>query len=303
MVSKTEKLLLQARIAECKDRLKQLRNDAFFARRHLEECYPDEVALIQLHANFQASLQNRKNEHVHENKLEKLRGRRAATCPQAPRNAVHILSSYQPTEAELSVLGLGLNFNMGPAPDPRKVVCAVEQAVSLVEPSLRDEARTRAVSVLSKLRAKPEVFPLSESECAAVRSLRDNEEIVVLPADKGNVTVVMDAEEYSTKMLALLGDAGTYASLGKDPTQKVQQELQKLLADVFHAVPPQHKGLYYKLLCHNGSAPAIYGLPKLHKPGVPLRPIVDFTRSPLHRLPASRRLPTRRKQPSPSPQQ
>ncbi|KAH6942785.1 hypothetical protein HPB50_010541 [Hyalomma asiaticum] len=33
----------------------------------------------------------------------------------------------------------------------------------------------------------------------------------------------------------------------------------------------------------NGSAPGFYGLPKIHKPGVPLRPIVDFT-SPLRAL-------------------
>lgn len=127
-------------------------------------------------------------------------------------------------------------------------------------------------------------YPSCESERAAVISLRENEEIVVLLADKGNAPVVMDTEEYRTKILVLLGDAGTYASLEKDSTQKVQRELRKHLADVFHAVPSQHKGLYYKLICHNGSVPAIYGLPKLHKLGVPLRPIVDFTRSPLHRL-------------------
>ncbi|KAM7281301.1 uncharacterized protein ISCGN_006202, partial [Ixodes scapularis] len=34
----------------------------------------------------------------------------------------------------------------------------------------------------------------------------------------------------------------------------------------------------------NGSAPSFYGLPKTHKPNVPLRPIVDFTTSPLRAL-------------------
>ncbi|KAH7969833.1 hypothetical protein HPB52_022354 [Rhipicephalus sanguineus] len=31
-------------------------------------------------------------------------------------------------------------------------------------------------------------------------------------------------------------------------------------------------------------APALYGLPKIHKEAVPMRPIVDFTRLPLHKL-------------------
>ncbi|XP_049273323.1 uncharacterized protein LOC125759096 [Rhipicephalus sanguineus] len=85
-------------------------------------------------------------------------------------------------------------------------------------------------------------------------------------------------------MHLLLSDEETYAPAARDPTPKLQRDLQKLLSDIFRMVPPQHKQLYYKLLCHNGSAPAIYGLPKVHKTDIPLRPIVDFTRSPLYRL-------------------
>lgn len=81
-----------------------------------------------------------------------------------------------------------------------------------------------------------------------------------------------------------MSDVHTYADVARDPTPRLQRDLQKLLAGIFRMVPPQHKQLYYRLLCHNGSAPAIYGLPKVHKPDVPLRPIVDFTRSPLHKL-------------------
>ncbi|XP_054922070.1 uncharacterized protein [Dermacentor andersoni] len=85
-------------------------------------------------------------------------------------------------------------------------------------------------------------------------------------------------------MSALLDDHHTYAPLAYDPTSRLQTKLQKLLARLFKLVPPHHVGLYHHLLCTNGSAPAIYGLPKVHKPDVPLPPIVDFTRSPLYQL-------------------
>ena len=75
-----------------------------------------------------------------------------------------------------------------------------------------------------------------------------------------------------------------YVPLNHDPIAKVQRDLQKLLADGFRLVPPQQKSLYFSLLCNNGSAPALYGLPKIHKEGVPMRPMVDFTSSPLHKL-------------------
>ncbi len=38
------------------------------------------------------------------------------------------------------------------------------------------------------------------------------------------------------------------------------------------------------LCCNNGFAPKIYGLPKLHKPGILLRPIVSTINSPLYNI-------------------
>ncbi|XP_077551639.1 uncharacterized protein LOC144165714 [Haemaphysalis longicornis] len=209
---------------------------------------------------------------------------KSSTRPESANATVHNLSSYSPNRAELDVLHLGLNFNVGPASDVKKVVWAVERAVTRVEPSRRDQARTRAIAVLSKLRTRTRESPLTSDQRRAIKTLRDNTDIAVLPADKGNATVIMNRSDYDDKVHALLSDGDTYTRLDEDPTSKLQRDLQNLLADVFRVIPAQHKPLYYKLLCHNGSAPALYGVPKIHKPGTPLRPIVDFTRSPLYRL-------------------
>ncbi|XP_077535913.1 uncharacterized protein LOC144148203 [Haemaphysalis longicornis] len=124
----------------------------------------------------------------------------------------------------------------------------------------------------------------SPSEKEAIKGLRNNASIAILPADKGNAVVILNRSEYNQKLMDLLSDGDTYAAMKKDPTTRLQAKLQKLLSKIFQFVPPQQKHFYYRLPCTNGSAPAIYGLAKVHKPGVPLRPIVDFTRSPLHRL-------------------
>ena len=42
--------------------------------------------------------------------------------------------------------------------------------------------------------------------------------------------------------------------------------------------------LYYSVRSSDGRAPPLYGLPKVHKPDVPLRPIVAFVHSPSYRL-------------------
>lgn len=103
-----------------------------------------------------------------------------------------------------------------------------------------------------------------------LRKLQQNKDTVILPADKGNGTVILDRSDCVSKMTSLLQDKTTYTKVSRDPTKKVESELQKLLTEVFRFVLPESKHLYYKLLCHNGSAPAIYSLPEVHNPEVSL---------------------------------
>ncbi|KAH8019045.1 hypothetical protein HPB51_016291 [Rhipicephalus microplus] len=117
------------------------------------------------------------------------------------------------------------------------------------------------VWVLSRFRA-PASPSLSSVERQAVRRFRGNHELEILPADKGNAPVLLGRTNYSRKMLTLIQDTNTYVPLDCDPTPKVQKDFQRLMADVFRVVPPERKSMYFTLLCRNGSAPALYGLPQ-----------------------------------------
>ena len=57
---------------------------------------------------------------------------------------------------------------------------------------------------------------LDRSERAALKLLKEDKDITVLPADKGNATVVMDTAQYE-KVKNLLADP-VYKKLKKDPT-------------------------------------------------------------------------------------
>ena len=49
-----------------------------------------------------------------------------------------------------------------------------------------------------------------------LKELAKDDDIVILPADKGRATVVMDRKDYSAKMLTMLGDRDTYQPMAKD---------------------------------------------------------------------------------------
>ena len=82
----------------------------------------------------------------------------------------------------------------------------------------------------------------------------------------------MDKQQYHDKALSLLNDKSTYAVLNSDPTSKTQRKLNKMLLDLKKAgriSDSTHKMLYSS----DGLYPRFYGLPKTHKPGIPLRPL------------------------------
>ena len=55
----------------------------------------------------------------------------------------------------------------------------------------------------------------SPDESRAIKELRNESSLVILPADKGRTTVVMDRADYEDKMTALLSDQLTYKILQK----------------------------------------------------------------------------------------
>ena len=107
--------------------------------------------------------------------------------------------------------------------------------------------------------------------------------MVILPADKGRVTVVMDKTDYFDKMDALVNDKQTYEELKRDPTPALQRKLNSKIFTLkkTDAIDTQR---YYRLRCSVPQPPKIYGLPELHKPGIPMRPIVSFCGSPTYQL-------------------
>ncbi|XP_044761076.1 uncharacterized protein LOC123318491 [Coccinella septempunctata] len=55
------------------------------------------------------------------------------------------------------------------------------------------------------------------------------ERIIIVRADKGNITVIMDRDEYFSKALNLLGDSSTYKVLDSEPTVKIQNKNNRLV--------------------------------------------------------------------------
>lgn len=113
--------------------------------------------------------------------------------------------------------------------------------------------------------------------------LRNNNNIIILNADKGNTTVVMNKDDYVTRINNIIDDTTTYNIINKDPTNKLQKFNNDLVEELFKEkiITPVEKN---KLKTNVALAPRLYGLPKIHKENFPLRPICSFINSPSYEL-------------------
>ena len=96
---------------------------------------------------------------------------------------------------------------------------------------------------------------------------------MILPADKGRITVLMNKSEYE-KCEQLLKDEKTYKKLKGDPTTKYKTELGNILKNLKDSktITPVLPNKQYPNV---DQTPWFYCLPKVHKKNTPSRPIVS----------------------------
>lgn len=189
------------------------------------------------------------------------------------------LSSHSLQEEEVAILSKGMNFAITPRRIPvEEIIGNIEECMvrERIPKGTADEIRQDAAVILRRAKLPPS--NITREESLALRTLRQNQNIVILPADKGNATVVLNTEDYTAKISALLSDENTYRKVNFDPTARTMRKVTTILS--------KHRGMLpsFHLKPSCPQPPKIYGLPKIHKEGAPLRPVVSQISSPTYDL-------------------
>ena len=197
-------------------------------------------------------------------------------------NWVVKLSNKNLSEDERKVLLLGLNFSVSQGyVSKTEILANIEKDIKNLPDNTTSIIRSKVVDVLDK---KHKNIPnLSIKEKKALKNLRDDTNIVITKADKGNCTVIIDKDKYEEKIFKLLNDKDTYVILKNDLKKNIERKLNKFIFELYKIDSLSQKEYFY-LRSTDAIAPRIYGLPKIHKPDWPLRPIVSFINSLLYNL-------------------
>ena len=193
--------------------------------------------------------------------------------PDISKKWVVNLSSIPLTKEQESLLSHGPNFAISPKKPPLgEYILKIEKACQSLDTNMAEELRSEAYRVFRKPHhPKPN---LKKDEIIALKVLKADKNCMVLTADKGVVLVVIDTVDYIKKANEILEDTNTYRVIQTDPTSRLKNRLISILRRIKTATGLQ-ENIYRKMYPTGASPPRFYGLPKIHKKNIPLRPIVS----------------------------
>ena len=200
------------------------------------------------------------------------------------------LSSYSLSLVEKQSLCLGLDFSVSPKRSKQTEIDAAFEDLFLnlakLKPSPSADLpllKATLVSCAKKYgKSKIERSSLLPVHLDALNNLKNNADIVISKPDKGSGVVIMDRKDYVEKMTKLIDDPTKFQldNTQKDTSIQTQKKLKKLVGSLSGSTCKIPKDLTSKLNDTSIHTARLYGLPKTHKPSIPLRPIVSMCSSP-----------------------
>ncbi|XP_054706551.1 uncharacterized protein LOC129216363 [Uloborus diversus] len=196
------------------------------------------------------------------------------------QNVVLNLSSKHLTSNQLNALKLNNNFASCSKPSFPKLVAPVEKAFrfSALTASQKDSIRhiiANTVDFNSKLTSNT----FSKHANSSIKVLCSDPVLVVTKADKGGQIVILDKSSYLDKCNELI-DVSPYVTLHKDPRIR-KFNLIKNVVKYFPIISESSKRSLTPSVAH---CARFYTLPKVHKPDIPLRPIVSSSGTASYKL-------------------
>ena len=278
-----EKCISKRRI-ECDNIAKSLRSKTFWLDFH---------HLYGIIMNSTQSL-TQSTKCIHAKKLEALGyvDRTSTTTV----NSVINLSKYPLSSDEKDLLSKGLKYVIGPSKPSlhynflnfEKFYQKLREIKSATEEKpICETFLSRFKYLIHSYHSECNKFYKSHSnrstdELNIIKKLSNNKDLIITRPDKGNGVVVMDKSDYILKMNDVLNDNSKFERLSSDVStkslatqirkqeDKLNRTLRKFRDDSFI-----DKATYKYLYASGSQIGYLYGLPKIHKPNIPLRPILS----------------------------
>ena len=143
-----------------------------------------------------------------------------------------------------------------------------------INPNLKHQLKSEA----TKSRDYHKSNLLTREQRTAANELKNHPDIIVRKADKSNIFIVLDRQEYKTKLDSIISDTSKFQRITRNPINSLKIEVNKLIA----AANSSNNTKIIKPIIGEFTPGYLYGNVKIHKTGNPLRPIISQVTTPIY---------------------
>ena len=119
----------------------------------------------------------------------------------------------------------------------------------------------------------------STEQKTELKDLKSNDNIIIKPSDKCKGLVILGKSDYLDKANTI---TATYEEVARNPTTKTEAATKRIIRTTLNGKVSDN--IIQALMPQSSRTAELYELPKDHKPGVPLRPIVSACGDPLDKM-------------------
>lgn len=112
--------------------------------------------------------------------------------------------------------------------------------------------------------------------------MKDNDNLLLVKADEGNMSVFMKKQDYVDKAESMLSGVSSYTKI-RNPTSSIQNKNNELVKRL-HVNKIINYATKYRLSCNNAIPPRMYFLPKYHNENLLLRPFALDLNGPTNKM-------------------
>lgn len=187
------------------------------------------------------------------------------------------LSGYELSSEEKALLNQGIKSCFSYCQNIEDYILDIDNASNRLQYNLKNSFKNECLPIIQKVNKHQS--KRSKQHCKLVKKL-EQKNLVITKADKGNTVVILDKDNYIRRTENMLNDEA-FKLLKKDPLNKYKKQVNDCLKACNNIIADSEKK---HLKINNPKIPKLYTLPKIHKPGDKMRPIVSSVNSPAYKL-------------------
>jgi hypothetical protein len=183
-------------------------------------------------------------------------------------------------------LNNGLQYSIEKPPDKywTELIMETEQAIRKLDIKMQALFRILATKKIRQISASSSHYNMAAKRqthiLETINSKLVKENAIVVKADKGKTCVIIHTDDHNEKVHNFLNN-NNFQKPRKDPTNKCHKLIIKTLQQCDMIV---HKNHVKHLIQKKPHPPTLKAQIKIHKPGNPIRPIVDNTAAPTYKI-------------------